>query len=327
MRMTSQPVGCVKRTNKDGNIYRGALHAPYNSWRLLAVFWAAFGLLSSINIFSQAAEDKKEGKISADPFFQQLKPVFGRGVNLGNALEAPKEGDWGVVLKEVYFDKIAAAGFDSVRIPVRWSTHADKSPPYQIDPKFFDRVDWAVDQALKRHLIPVLNMHHYEEIFTDPDNNSERFLAMWRQIAEHYKDYPPELAFELLNEPQDKLTAKKWNRLLSRAIGVIRPSNPTREIVVGPVGWNGIGDLPTLELPEDDRHLVVTVHYYSPFQFTHQGRMGLDRSLKNGWATNGPAPRPSARQSCSTWTRPLPGPSSIAAPSIWASSARTARPT
>ena len=210
-------------------------------------------------------------KIFADPFFKQLKPVFGRGVNLGNALEAPKEGDWGVVLKESYFEKIAAAGFDSVRIPVRWSTHADKSPPYRIEQKFFDRVDWAIDQALKRHLIPVVNMHHYEEIFKDPDRHGERFLAMWRQIAEHYKDYPPQLAFELLNEPQDKLTSEKWNRLLSRTIGVIRPSNPQRQIVIGPVGWNGIGDLPTLELPEDDRHLVVTVHYYSPFQFTHQG--------------------------------------------------------
>ena len=52
---------------------------------------------------------------------------------------------------------------------------------------------------------------------------------------------------------------------------MIRPSNPQRQIVIGPVGWNGIGDLPTLELPEDDRRLVVTVHYYSPFQFTHQG--------------------------------------------------------
>ena len=72
----------------------------------------------------------------ADPFFQQLKPAFGRGVNLANALEAPKEGDSGVVLKEEYFDRIKSAGFDSVRLPVRWNGHADASPPYQIDPKF-----------------------------------------------------------------------------------------------------------------------------------------------------------------------------------------------
>jgi aryl-phospho-beta-D-glucosidase BglC (GH1 family) len=223
------------------------------------------------NIRAVCFDRSEMPKIFADPFFKQLKPVFGRGVNLGNALEAPKEGEWGVVLKELYFEKIAAAGFDTVRIPVRWSAHADDSPPYKIDAKFFDRVDWAIDQALKRHLIPVVNMHHYEEIFNEPDKHAERFIALWRQIAEHYKDYPPELAFELLNEPHDKLTAEKWNRILNEAIRIIRPSNPTRQIVVGPVGWNGIGDLPTLELPEDDRHLVATVHYYSPFQFTHQG--------------------------------------------------------
>jgi hypothetical protein len=54
-------------------------------------------------------------------------------------------------------------------------------------------------------------------------------------------------------------------------LAVVRRSNPTREVVIGPVGWNGIGELKSLVLPEEDRHLVVTVHYYSPFQFTHQG--------------------------------------------------------
>lgn len=32
-----------------------------------------------------------------DPFAQNAR--LGRGMNLGNALEAPKEGDWGVTLK------------------------------------------------------------------------------------------------------------------------------------------------------------------------------------------------------------------------------------
>ena len=105
----------------------------------------------------------------------------------------------------------------------------------------------------------------------DPEGQRDRFLAITRQVAEHYRDYPPSLALELLNEPEKKLTAEKWNRLLADAIAVVRRSNPTREIVVGPVAWNGIAELASLELPENDRHLVVTVHYYSPFHFTHQG--------------------------------------------------------
>ena len=35
---------------------------------------------------------------------------LGRGINLGNALDAPKEGEWGVTLKEGYFKAIKEAG-------------------------------------------------------------------------------------------------------------------------------------------------------------------------------------------------------------------------
>ena len=206
-----------------------------------------------------------------DPFFKRLQPVFGRGVNLANALEAPREGDWGVVLKEEYFDHIASAGFDSVRLPVRWSAHAEASPPYRIDPEFFDRVDWAIGKLLRRRITPIVNMHNYDELVREPDKHRQRFVALWRQIAEHYEGYPRALAFELFNEPNGNLTAEKWNQLLAETITVVRRTNPRREIVVGPVGWNSIKELPSLELPERDRHLIVTVHYYNPFHFTHQG--------------------------------------------------------
>jgi len=223
------------------------------------------------NIRAVVAERIQLEDLLADPFFQQLQPVLGRGVNLGNSLEAPQEGAWGVTLKESYFEEIKAAGFDSIRIPVRWSAHAESSPPYRIDPRFFERVEWAVRQALQRRLRVVLNIHHYDEIFQNPDAHRERFLALWQQIAERYQSQPPALLFELLNEPNSKLTAGKWNKLLAEALAVVRRSNPTRDVVIGPVGWNGIGELKSLTLPEQDRHLVVTVHYYSPFQFTHQG--------------------------------------------------------
>lgn len=206
-----------------------------------------------------------------DPFFQSLAPPFGRGINLGNALEAPKEGEWGVTLEETYFRAIAEAGFDSIRLPVRWSAHAAVVSPYTIDPQFFARVDWAVEQALSRGLKIVLNVHHYAEMDDKPDEHRERFLALWEQISTHYRDRPPALAFELLNEPHDRLTAAKWNAILADALAIVRKTNPTRTVVVGPVNWNSIDALKSLELPEADRHLVVTVHYYSPFNFTHQG--------------------------------------------------------
>src|SRR5262249_31371425 len=87
-----------------------------------------------------------------------------RGVNFGNALEAPNEGEWGVTIKEEYFDAIAKAGFNSVRVPIRWSAHAEKEAPYTIDAKFFARIDWVIEQALSHRLAVIINVHHYEEM-------------------------------------------------------------------------------------------------------------------------------------------------------------------
>ena len=203
------------------------------------------------------------------PFEQNVR--LGRGVNLGNALEAPQEGEWGVTLQEEYFQLIKDAGFDAVRVPIRWSAHASPVEPYTIDADFFERVDWVVDQALARDLLVVINVHHYEEIVQDPAGHKERLLALWEQIAGHYQAYPPDLLFEILNEPHDQLTSAEWNPLLDDALGVIRETNPQRSVVVGPVNWNAIHALDSLELPPEDRHLIVTVHYYNPFPFTHQG--------------------------------------------------------
>ncbi|MCL6430722.1 MAG: glycoside hydrolase family 5 protein [Anaerolineae bacterium] len=203
---------------------------------------------------------------------------LGRGVNLGNALEAPSEGAWGVYLQEEYFERIKEAGFSSVRIPIRWSAHALAEPPYTINDRFFARVDWAVEQALSRGLVAVINTHHYNELCADPEAHRERFLALWAQIAAHYQDYPDGLMFEPLNEPTDRLTAPVWNSLLQEAITTIRQTNPTRTLIIGPANWNSVDSLGTLRLPEEDRNIIVTFHYYSPFEFTHQGAEWVEGS-------------------------------------------------
>jgi len=47
-----------------------------------------------------------------------------RGINFGNMLESPTEGEWGLRVQEKYFDLVKEAGFDFVRLPVRWNSHA-----------------------------------------------------------------------------------------------------------------------------------------------------------------------------------------------------------
>ncbi len=211
---------------------------------------------------------------------------LGRGINLGNALEAPREGDWGVRLKAGYFKAIKDAGFDTVRLPVRWSAHAEAAAPYTIEPKFAARVDWAIEQALANRLNIIVNVHHYGEMDSDPDRHLPRLAGLWEQIAARYRDRPPQVVFELLNEPHDKLSAAKWNAAAAKLLAAVRKRNPRRPVIVGPVQWNSIAMLDKLELPPDDRNLIVTVHYYDPFQFTHQGASwvkGADKWKGRQW--------------------------------------------
>jgi endoglucanase len=215
---------------------------------------------------------------SADEKVFEQNQRLGRGINLGNMLEAPKEGEWGLSVEEEYFDWIKEAGFQSVRIPIRWSAHTEKEAPYTIDPQFFSRIDQVVEQALQRDLAVIINIHHYEEINEEPRPQKERFLAIWEQIAKRYQDQPDHLFFEILNEPQGTLAAVSWNEYASEAIQTIRQTNPQRTLIVGPGDWNSINGLPGLLLPENDRNIIVTVHYYLPFQFTHQGAEWVDGS-------------------------------------------------
>jgi endoglucanase len=212
----------------------------------------------------------------ADRFAFEQNTRLGRGVNLGNALEAPVEGEWGVTLEEGYFDLIQEAGFDSVRVPIRWNAHADENAPYTIDPALFERVDWVVEQAAQRELAVVINIHHYEEIMENPRVHKERFLAIWEQISQHYQKAPDSVFFELLNEPYGTIASTSWNQFIADAIQVIRKTNARRTIILGPGNWNSIGNLYELDLPETERNLIITVHYYSPFQFTHQGAEWAD---------------------------------------------------
>ena len=57
---------------------------------------------------------------------------------------------------------------------------------------------------------------------------------------------------------------------------VVRQSNPNRVVVIGPTDFNDVYEIKSLELPKDDRNIIVTFHYYNPYSFTHQGHWVKD---------------------------------------------------
>lgn len=196
---------------------------------------------------------------------------FQRGANLGNYLEAPRGQDWGAKYTAEDFVHIRAEGFDHVRLPIAWQHYAGPGPDFTLSKEIFQKVDFLVDEALRNKLAVIVNIHHFDDFTSDPAKHGERFHALWRQIAEHYAKHSDSVAFELLNEPKDAATTTALNPIYADAIRRIRRSNPQRTIFVGPGQWNQVRELSSLRLPDDDRNLIVTVHCYDPFYFTHQG--------------------------------------------------------
>ena len=204
------------------------------------------------------------------PAFQAARQ-FLHGANLGNYLEVPKGQNWGVTVTADEFAFMKREGFDHVRIPVGWHHYTGPAPEFKLSPDIFARVDFVVTNALAAKLAVIVNIHHFDEFTSDPAPQTDRFLAIWRQVAAHYASHPPTLAFELLNEPKDAAKTVVMNPIYARAIGEIRKSNPRRTIFVGPGQFNNINELKNLVLPATDDNLIVTVHCYDPFYFTHQG--------------------------------------------------------
>jgi endoglucanase len=196
---------------------------------------------------------------------------FSKGANFGNYLEAPRTQNWGARYSEKDLDAMKAEGFDHVRLPIRWNAYCGPAPEFKIEQGLFEKVDFLVTNSLLRGLSILINIHHFDELTTDPQANAGKFHVLWKQIAEHYAAYPDRLAFELLNEPKDAATTEVMNTIYAEAIRVIRQSNPKRTIFVGPGRWNSLDEVEKLKLPENDRNLIVTVHSYEPFLFTHQG--------------------------------------------------------
>lgn len=170
-----------------------------------------------------------------------------------------------------HFRLLHEAGFDSVRINLHPFRHTSRERDWKLPEDWFATVDWAVTNALAQGLTVILDLHEFNAMATNPEGRHDQFLATWRQWAERYQSASDGVLFEILNEPSKELTPALWNRYLREALALIRRSNPTRTVIVGPSFWNSIGHLQELELPADDRHLIVTVHYYAPMEFTHQG--------------------------------------------------------
>lgn len=201
------------------------------------------------------------------------KPLpVGTCINMGNTLEPETEGAWGgAAASRADFARIKAAGFNTVRIPVRWHNKSSDKAPYTVDPKWMDRVQQIVDWALAEDLNVILNSHHFDPIHDDPLGVAGWHGGVWKQIATRFAGYPEDtLWFELENEPHKNFNHTNLLETLAPSLKEVRALHPTRAVIIGGENWSGIKSLESLPLPEDP-NIHPTFHYYDPFTYTHQG--------------------------------------------------------
>jgi endoglucanase len=203
-----------------------------------------------------------------EPFAHNQR--LGRGVNIigyDPIWKSRAEGR----MQAKHFRLIREAGFNHVRINLHPFRFMAEGPDYSMPPAWLDTLDWAVEQSQKNNLLTILDLHEFTALAEDPFGLKPRYLAAWRQLSARYQNAPEDVLFEILNEPNTKITPEIWNDYLKEPLAIIRAAHPTRTLIIGPAHWNGIDYLHRLELPTQDRHIIVTVHYYHPMPFTHQG--------------------------------------------------------
>ena len=213
----------------------------------------------------------------AAPALKETDQPFRRGVNvLGYdpywTAGGKRRFEWS------HFVEIRKAGFDFVRVNLQAFHHMDEQN--RLEPQWLAKLDDVVSEAQKAGLGVILDEHDFNACSQDVDICRSKLLAFWRVVAPRYANAPRRVAFELLNEPHDKLNGQPWNDLLEQVLGAVRKSNPTRIVVVGPTHWNSLADLSMLKLPPDP-NLLVTFHYYEPFHFTHQGATWAGEEVKH----------------------------------------------
>ena len=221
---------------------------------------------------------------------------MGPGWNLGNTLCPFSDGFIGPEAETSWGNPrttpemlamVKAAGFTCVRIPATWSNHLIDDN-YTIDPLWIGRVQEIVDYAYNLGLYVILNMHHddycggYIPDKANEAQTTERYIAVWAQIAERFKNYGERLLFEAINEPRVEGSLLEWiggthsqrqvvNRLHAAFVKIVRASggnNAERWLLLPTYGASSLPYvMKALRLPEGDERLIVSVHAYVPHDF------------------------------------------------------------
>ena len=232
------------------------------------------------------------------------------GWNLGNQFECSAPGQngeseeignpegsinaeeaWGnPVVTEAMIQAVKNAGFNAIRIPIRWQCHITNDQTMSIDEAWIKRIKEVVDWCLKNDLKVIINAHHEKWLENYPIDeykvkNCEKLALLWKNIASAFADYDSRLAFAGTNEvhvkdnwgePTDKNleVQNAYNQTFVDAVRATSGNNAKRHLIVQTYAcnpWYGIYNekfkIPTDLAGNGNNYMSVEFHFYQPWSY------------------------------------------------------------
>lgn len=249
-----------------------------NSLRHFAGALAALALIGSVSTGC-----KKQPAPEPEPTTNNFQ--IKRGTNVSHWLSQCEERGEARQqhIKEADFKRLHELGFDFVRIPI------DEEQFWDIDgnklPEAWDLLTMALDYCQQYQLRAIVDLHiirsHYFNASNEADKESNtlftseeaqnQLIDMWHQLSDVLKGYSVDsVAYEFMNEPTAP-EHEQWNQLVEKVHKELRALEPLRTLVIGSNLWQGVGTFKYLRVPEDDKNLVLSFHFYEPMALTHYG--------------------------------------------------------
>ena len=208
-----------------------------------------------------------------------------RGTNLSHWLSQSEERGEArrTHIQEDDFARLDSLGFDFVRIPIDevqfWDEEGNKLP------EAWQMLTQALDWSVKHHLRAIVDLHiirsHYFNAVNEGQENAntlftsekaqQDLINLWYQLSEALKGYSNDsVAYEFMNEPVAP-EHEQWNQLVAKVHAALRKVEPKRTLVIGSNLWQGYQTIKYLRVPENDKNIVLSFHYYNPMILTHYG--------------------------------------------------------
>lgn len=222
---------------------------------------------------------------------------MGFGVNIGNTLENTTawETGWGQpVITREFISGMAENGIKTIRLPVAWDTYAANGVvPGDKMARVREVVEWIVDAEM----YAIVNIHWDNGwIRSDGTANQyrltdgvrQRFRSYWEQIAGEFADVGDHLVFEALNEEGefyvngDKNSGRRdyvpLNELNQSFVDTVRAAggeNAGRALLIAgfitDIAATCVNEFTIPVDPAGSGKLLLSIHYYTPFNFTLLG--------------------------------------------------------